>query len=59
MTVRALAEALAELVEKHGDVPVTIWLPGSKIDLHQMIGYYPHTGEVLIEGNVREGSALG
>lgn len=59
MTVRQLADALAkEVAAGNGALPVSIWLPGSLIDLHQMMGSRIKAGEVLIEGNLREGSAL-
>jgi hypothetical protein len=63
MTVRQLHAALTKILREHADRPVTIWLPGSKIDLHGVIGPMaePRGGpvEVLIEGNLRDGSALG
>lgn len=64
MTVKQLMEALTKAVAKEGsivlDMPVTIWLPGSKIDLACVMGIMPNVapGELLIEGNLREGSAL-
>lgn len=48
-----------ELIEQLKRFPVeanaVCWLPGTRIDL---AGVFPHNGEVCIEGNVREGSAL-
>jgi hypothetical protein len=60
MSIRDLHLALGKLIESQGDaigkLPVTIWLPGSYIDLHQVMRV--KDGELLIEGNLREGSAL-
>lgn len=59
MTVRQLREALAKIDRMYDDIPVVIWLPGSRIDLHQFMGStVGNNGELLIEGNLREGSAL-
>jgi hypothetical protein len=58
MTVAKLREQLNAIEAKYGNMPVTIWLPGSRIDLHQVMSLVPMKGEILIEGNVRDGSAL-
>ena len=56
MTLNQLRAALDRIENKYGNVPVVVWLPGSRIDLHQMIDLKPNrNGEILIEGNLREG----
>jgi len=52
ITVRTLIEQLSELDDT---LPVQVWLPGSRIDLH---GTFESEGTVLIEGNLTEDSAL-
>lgn len=61
LTVTQLLTALTSALAKYGDVPVTVWLPGSLIDLNRPIGQMPSIAgdSLLIEGNVRSGSALG
>lgn len=65
MTVRELREALRQLPPFHDETPITIWLPGSRVDLYQVIGVHSRAHspdekdvELLIEGNLREGSVL-
>lgn len=58
MTVKQLRDALKTFAPEFDDAPITIWLPGSRIDLHQLMGHKLVKGELLIEGNLREGSAL-
>lgn len=58
MTVNQLKEALNRIPAEYGELPVSIWLPGSRVDLHQLMGLTPKADEILIEGNLREGSAL-
>lgn len=60
MTVKQLLTAMTAALATHGDVPVSVWLPGSLVDLHQVMGIMPRIGgdSLLIEGNLREGSAL-
>lgn len=55
MTVQELIDQLAQ---KPADARVRIWLPGSRIALASFVAT-TSTTEVLIEGNVVEGSALG
>ena len=62
MKVKELKAALAKLDAKYDDKDVVVWLPGSRIDLtgtpkvyHADKGLPP---ALLIEGNLREGSAL-
>lgn len=60
MTIKELREALALLTVKDDAKQLVVWLPGSRIDLCSklMIRDVPGCDEVLIEGNVRPGSAL-
>jgi hypothetical protein len=59
MTLNQLREALNNIETKYGNCPVTVWLPGSRVDLAGLITPdKPSYGELLIEGNLREGSAL-
>jgi hypothetical protein len=60
MTVAQLREALNNIETKYGNCVVSIWLPGSLIDLAGLMSSRPNLkeGEILIEGNLREGSAL-
>jgi hypothetical protein len=67
MTVEQLRAELALLGPAADKMPVVIWLPGSRIDLGNVIGISrvkiaPNEArgepEFLIEGNLREGSAL-
>lgn len=55
MTVKELIDQLAT---KPGGARVRIWLPGSRIALASFVATASDS-EVLIEGNVVEGSALG
>lgn len=55
MTVKDLRDSLALLGPGHDNKPVKVWLPGSKIALHQMMKI---GDSILIEGNVEPGSAL-
>ena len=56
MTLKDLREALALLGTGHDNKPVVVWLPGSHIDLETTL--FLRDGAVMIEGNVRPGSAL-
>jgi hypothetical protein len=56
MTLKALREAVAQMGTGHDDKQVVVWLPGSKIDLESTLFLYD--GLIMIEGNVRAGSAL-
>jgi hypothetical protein len=58
LTVRQLSERLAKLPPHVQDLPAVVWLPGSRIDVAGLIGEFKDHGEVLIEGNLRPGSAL-
>jgi hypothetical protein len=60
MTLNQLIAALQRIEPKYGNHPVVVWLPGSRIDLHALMGETKPVmdGEVLIEGGLREGSAL-
>jgi hypothetical protein len=59
MTVAQLRERLSCISAEHDNAPVTVWLPGSRIDLAGFITLKANLdGEVLIEGNLRPGSAL-
>lgn len=65
MTVKELKAALARVYYMHDDCNVAIFLPGSRIDLTQLIGVVtiahnsdPNNVELLIEGTIREGSVL-
>ncbi len=62
MTVKELRDALADV---DGRLPVAIWLPGSRIDLTNVMGVMrrahstmPYDDECLIEGSVRPGSVF-
>lgn len=56
MTIGDLRKLLAEFDPKHDHKTLAIWLPGSRIDVH---GPFLDMGNaVLLEGNLREGSAL-
>ena len=56
MTLKELRESIAQIGIGHDNKEVVIWLPGSKIDLQTTLML--RDGEILIEGNVRAGSAL-
>lgn len=56
MTVKELRDSLKLLGKGHDNAEVVIWLPGSKIDLSTTLML--RDGAILIEGNVRPGSAL-
>jgi hypothetical protein len=56
MTVKQLRDALAQLGAGHDNKKVVIWLPGSRIDLNTSL--FLREGEIHVEGNLREGSAL-
>lgn len=62
ITIGELRDALAKVDRKHDGQTVAVWLPGSRIDiagpirLGPAVGHFP--AEMLIEGNLREGSAL-
>ena len=58
LTVRQLREALAQLGKGYDDFVVETWLPGSYIELEAAL--IPDVGRnlVLIEGNLKPGSAL-
>jgi hypothetical protein len=60
MTVKELREALDKLGRGYDSRDIIVWLPGSKIDLQPSIFVRAneHKGDVMIEGNVRPGSAL-
>lgn len=62
ITVSQLRGALSELSTDFDDTPIVVWLPGSIIDLggadNQPIMGVSDPRGVLIEGDVREGSAL-
>lgn len=59
MTLRELKKQLASIDPKYDDVAITVWLPGSRVDLASVMLRSPgKDGELLIEGNVRRGSAL-
>jgi hypothetical protein len=56
MTVKELKQNLAQLGSGYDKFPVKIWLPGSKI---YIVGRpMCHDNEVLLEGNLEEGSVL-
>jgi len=52
--LRIMVASLPDSLNRH---PITAWLPGSRIDLYGE-GFVEKDGELLIEGNVRSGSAL-
>jgi hypothetical protein len=54
-TVADIVRLLASMPQ---DARLVVWLPGSHIDLCVGVMHRVTTGEVLIEGNVRPGSAL-
>lgn len=56
MTLKELRESIAQIGPGHDNKPVVIWLPGSRIDLQATLML--RDGEIMIEGNVRAGSAL-
>lgn len=62
MTIGELRAALAKIDAMHDSEIVSVWLPGSRVDLSGTIFMGPESGpfpkEYLIEGNVRDGSAL-
>lgn len=58
VTVKQLRDALAALGPAYDDKEVLVWLPGSRIELATTILPALRTEGVLIEGNVRAGSAL-
>lgn len=59
MTIKQLRAALAQLSSSDDDKKVVIWLPGSRIDLEGYImPVADKNGDLMIEGNVRAGSAL-
>lgn len=58
MTLKQLREHLAKVPEKYDDLQVKVWLPGSTIRLGPML-VEPYHGNILLEGNVDPGSALG
>lgn len=55
-TVKEVRDALAQLGAGHDNTPFEVWLPGSRILLGNTITL--GTDAVLIEGNVKPGSAL-
>lgn len=58
LTVAKLRHIVANMPTCLDDRPVVIWLPGSRIDL-SCAGYiFDEDGAVMIEGDVRVGSAL-
>jgi hypothetical protein len=57
VTVKELRESLAEFGEAYDNCEVDVWLPGSYIQLECVLR--PSGDKVLIEGNLRPGSALG
>ncbi len=58
MKLRQLRAALAKVDASHDDKEVLVWLPGSIIDLGEGLMSITDKRGVLIEGNVRRGSAL-
>lgn len=59
MKIKQLRDQLVDLDRRHDDKDVTIWLPGSRIDLcNSLMMVREGDGEIMIEGNVRRGSAL-
>jgi hypothetical protein len=56
MTVAQLKSFLNALPPEDNDRQVRVWLPGSRIVLHQGMGLIG--SEILIEGNLTEKSAL-
>jgi hypothetical protein len=56
MTLKELRESIAQIGTGHDNKQVVIWLPGSKIDLQTTLML--RDNEIMIEGNVRAGSAL-
>lgn len=67
-TIKQLREALKAVDKKYDDETVSVWLPGSRVDLGGPDGTLsirpgPAVGkfksDMLIEGNLREGSVLG
>lgn len=61
MTINRLIQLLQDYKRRHGsDVgerELLVWLPGSRIELSNLPFSDTH-GRVLIEGNLKEGSAL-
>jgi hypothetical protein len=63
LTIGELRNNLARIDRRHDGEIIAVWLPGSRIDLGGGIFRAPRSGPFpsgfVIEGNVREGSALG
>lgn len=55
MLVKDLIKALSEFSP---EMEVSVWLPGSSVDLMGQPFYDKRLDEVRIEGNLRKGSAL-
>lgn len=55
MTVKELIDLLQK---EPGHLHVAVWLPGSRIDLAGSAFTDHKVNELLIEGNLRDGSAL-
>lgn len=55
MRVKDLIKALSEFSP---EMEVSVWLPGSSVDLMGQSFYDKRLDEVRIEGNLRKGSAL-
>jgi hypothetical protein len=55
MTVANLRSVLSKIGPEFDNCPVAIWLPDSRVDLHQLISRKPVQGSILIEGNLRPG----
>jgi len=55
MTVATLKAALATIPD---DARVMVWLPGSRIDVVGVTALTLNKDYVMLEGNLREGSAL-
>jgi hypothetical protein len=62
ITIKQLRAALRNVHTRHDNKEVEVWLPGSRIYLAQPgdspPAFFEHEGKMLIEGNLRPGSAL-
>jgi hypothetical protein len=58
MTLKQLREHIAQFPAKYDDVEIKVWLPGTTIRLSPM-KFEPYHGNLLLEGNIDPGSALG
>jgi hypothetical protein len=59
MKISDLRIILSAIPAEHDGAEVVVWLPGSKIDLAQaFMTYDKETNTIMVEGDLREGSAL-